>query len=73
MIIPRTKEIYNCSFRCYFPSDGGPNFATHFQEIALKDVPRWIKAYHFTHPNCLSICVKVWLTDRYNGDDDEEE
>jgi hypothetical protein len=65
-MMPRTKEIYNCSFRCYFPSDTGLNFVTHFQEIALSDIPKWIKAYQFTHPACLSVCVKIWLTSREN-------
>ena len=68
--MPRTKEIYQCSFRCYFPSDTGPNFSTHFQKLALSEIQKWIKAYQFTHPTCLSICVKVWLTEQDNSDED---
>lgn len=26
-------------------------------------VAKWIEAYQFTHPNCESISVKVWLKD----------
>ena len=68
----RTKETHRCSFRCYFPSDTGANYATHFQEMPLTDISKWIKAYQFTHPTCLSICVKIWLTERDAFDDDME-
>ena len=65
------KEIHRVSFRCYFPSDCGSNYATHFQELSLSEIPKWIKAYQYTHPTCLSICVKVWLTERENYDEEE--
>lgn len=45
------------SFRCYYPS-GKP--CCKVQEIALADIPKWIEAYLFTHPNCTAITVKVW-------------
>ena len=57
------KEInktYQISFRCYYP-DGEPT--NHRQELKLKDIPKWIEAYIFTHPNCESITVKVWFNE----------
>lgn len=51
---------YDVSFRCYFPGDGVCN---HMQRMPLKDIPRWIDSYRFTHPNCVSISVKVWFSD----------
>lgn len=55
------EQNYTFSFRCYFPNDNGVNFSTHYQQLALSDVPRWIEAYRFTHPTCISISVKVWF------------
>lgn len=40
MNINRTKQIFRVSFRCYFPSETGCNFATHFQDIPLSDIPK---------------------------------
>lgn len=51
------KTTYSISFRCYF----GKNFTTHRQEMPLKDIPKWIEAYIFTHPECRSISVKVYF------------
>ena len=68
----RTQETYPLSFRCYFPSDDGASFVTKYQRLPLKDVAKWVKAYQFTHPNCLSISVKIWLTEREECDDDME-
>lgn len=31
--------------------------------MSLRDVAKWIEAYRFTHPNCESVSVKVWLKD----------
>ena len=69
----RTRQTYQHSFRCYFPSKFGTNYTTHFQRMPLSDMPKWIKAYQFTHPECLSICVKIWLTDREETAEENEE
>lgn len=54
------KSTYYVSFRCYFtPTE----FTRHYQRIALKDIPKWIEAYMFTHPNVEAITVKVWAKD----------
>lgn len=54
------NAIFNLSFRCYYP-DGEPT--KHFQSLPLSDIPKWIDAYKFTHPNCQAITVKVWFGD----------
>lgn len=56
------KKDYHMSIRCYFPG-GGDNKTQHYQIMPLRDIAKWIEAYQFTHPNCESITVKVWLKD----------
>lgn len=51
------KQTYYVSFRCYY---GKGEFTRHYQRVVLKDIPKWIEAYMFTHPNVESITVKVW-------------
>ena len=63
------QETYNFSFRCYFPSDDGVRYSTHYQRLALSDLPRWLDAYRFTHPNCLSISSKIWFTEQEASED----
>lgn len=46
-------------FRCFF----GTNWTEHRQAIQLCDIPKWIECYRFTHPECVSISVKVWFAD----------
>ena len=29
----------------------------------VKDIPKWVEAYRFTHPTAESITVKIWLKD----------
>lgn len=55
------KKEYQMSIRCFFP--GIDNKTQHYQVMPLKDISKWIEAYQFTHPNCESITVKVWLKD----------
>lgn len=57
-------EIYNVSFRCFFPGSDETRYSTHYQPLPLTDIPRWLDAYRFTHPNCISITAKVWFTDQ---------
>lgn len=54
-----SKKKFGLSFRCYFPGD--KNIVTHYQDIPLTDIPKWVEAYKFTHPNVVSITVKIWL------------
>lgn len=56
-------DSYNVSFRCFFPSDDGARFTSHYQRLSLSDLPKWFEAYRFTHPTCLSISCKVWFTE----------
>lgn len=55
------RKLYNVSFRCYYGTPG--NHTTHRQTMTLGDIPRWLDAYLFTHPEVQSISVKVWMTD----------
>lgn len=59
------KRTYDISFRCYFPEQG--NYTTHRQAMPLKDIPKWIEAYTFTHPNVESISVKIWFDGGVNA------
>lgn len=59
------NTTFKLSFRCFY-EDGEPN--THWRFLTLGEIPRWIDAYKFTHPNCTSITVKVW----FNNPDKEE-
>ena len=50
---------YDVSFRCYYHE--AENSTTHYRMLPLEDIPRWIEAYRFTHPNVRSITCKVWF------------
>lgn len=54
------KKLYNVSFRCHYPKG---TYTTHRQTMPLRDIPKWMEAYMFTHPEVKSISVKVWTTD----------
>ena len=54
-------NTYGVSFRCFYNSEGETHYTMHYQPMPLTDVPRWIEAYRFTHPNCTSISAKVWF------------
>ena len=54
-----TKTVYNISFRCYFPGDKD-NYCDHRAHITLKEIPKWIEAYHYTHPKVKCIVVRVY-------------
>ena len=57
-------DRYNVSFRCYFDNNGDPHYTTHYvPSFPIADIPRWIDAYKFTHPNCTSLSCKVWFVD----------
>ena len=54
------KAIFDLSIRCYYP---GGNTTTHRQQLKLSDVPKWVEAYKFTHPECEAITIKLWFGD----------
>lgn len=54
----RMEPAYDVSLRCYFDR---ARYTLHRQDMPLKDIQRWINAYQFTHPECQSIVVKLWL------------
>ena len=39
------------------------NRTQHYPVMPLKDIPKWVEAYRFTHPTAESITVKIWLKD----------
>lgn len=52
-----TKE-YDISFHCNYRNGDATR---HGQVMKLKDIPKWIEAYKFTHPACTSISIKIWF------------
>ena len=52
------KTAFQISMRCYYPNGETTN---HYQTIKLSDIPKWIEAYKFTHPNCVAITAKIWF------------
>lgn len=62
-------DEYTMSFRCFFPGVT-PNYATHYQQLPVCDIPRWIDAYKFTHPRCTSISCKVWFVEPPKKEED---
>ena len=56
------QREYAMSIRCYFPGTGN-NRTQHYPVMPLKDIPKWVEAYQFTHPTAESITVKIWLKD----------
>ena len=59
---------FRVSFRVFFP--GQSNIINHWQDMPLRDIPKWLNTYQFTHPNVESISVKVWFHDG-EGEQDE--
>ena len=57
------KELFDVSIRCHYPT-GEPT--QHRQALKLTDIPKWVDAYKFTHPNCKSINIKIWFDDLQN-------
>lgn len=52
------KPMYDLSFRCYY---GPGDHTTHHQTLRLSEIPKWVEAYKFTHPNVQSISIKIWF------------
>lgn len=55
-------QLFSVSFICHY----NDNQTKHRQEMLLKDIPKWIDAYKFTHPDCKSISLKIWFDDIEN-------
>lgn len=51
------KQLFDVSFRAYFPNG---NKVDHHATIELKEIPKWIDCYKFTHKECTSITIKIW-------------
>ena len=67
----KAKERYNVSFRCFYDDETGRHYTNHYQpDFPMSDIPRWIDAYKFTHPNCVSINVKIWFVNTWDTDED---
>ena len=63
----KTKDKYNVSFRCFYLDADGSRCTTHYQpKFPLSDIPKWLDAYKFTHPNCTSVSVKVWFVNDWD-------
>ena len=55
------KQTFKFSFHCFFPKDPIPT--KKVQELTIAEIPKWIEAYKFTHPNCEAISLKMWFND----------
>lgn len=53
------KDAFRITFHCFYPEDPVPTKKT--QDLKLNEIPKWIEAYKFTHPNCESISIKIWF------------
>ena len=75
--MPKEAKTYGVSIRCFYDDGVDRRYTQHYQELPLRDIPRWIECYRFTHPNCAAITVKVWLDgagdSAGNSDEDAEE
>lgn len=52
------KPRIEISFRCYY---GPGDHTTHYQTLPLREIPKWVEAYRFMHPEVQSISVKIWF------------
>lgn len=54
------KAIFSISFYCHYENG---DQTKHRQDLQLKDIPKWLEAYRFTHPNCQAVSFKIWFSD----------
>lgn len=47
-------------FRCFYP---GNSCCDKVQVLPISDISHWIECYLSTHPDCVSVSVKVWTSD----------
>ena len=62
--MPDMERKHRMSIRCFF-EDGG--HTQHYPEIEIDEIPKWVKAYWYTHPNLSAISVKVWTKEGENN------
>ena len=53
------RQTFAISFHCFFPD--APLPVKKVQELTIGEIPKWIEAYKFTHPNCAAVSFKVWF------------
>ena len=51
-------RTYMVSFFCYY--DG--NCTRHYRTLRMSDIPKWIAAYEYTHPNVKAITAMIKKT-----------
>ena len=66
------NKTYKISIRCQY-GESSENYTQHRQRLTLGDIPKWLEAYHFTHPNVYAFSIKIWLNDKEDEKEDEEE
>ena len=49
------------TFHCFY--DNPDSTTRHVQELEVKDIPKWIRYYKYTHPACTAVSVKIWFHD----------
>lgn len=57
------NKTFDVSIRCQY-GESSKNYTQHKQRLALKDLPKWLEAYQFTHPQVFAFSVKIWLNDK---------
>lgn len=57
--MPDMEREHTMSIRCFY--EGGNHHTQHYPMIEIDEIPKWIKAYWYTHPNLEAISVKVWM------------
>ncbi len=45
-------------FRCHYEAG---HYTEHRADIPLKDIKKWVEAYHFTHPEVKSMSIRIWF------------
>jgi len=51
-------RTYMVSFFCYY--DG--NCTRHYRTLRMSEIPKWIAAYEYTHPNVKAITAMIKKT-----------
>lgn len=62
---------YKFSIRCYFRHSS--HYTHHLQSMTLDEIGKWMEAYRFTHPECVSISAKVYIEKEGERDETTEQ